>query len=107
MAEKKLQHGEISWEDFLQHFQKQWLSQLFYDKKTSEFYKLIMGVMSVMLYHEQFFHLVKYVTQYHNDDLFTNCKFFMGLGPNIYNEVEMHKPESMDYVLRKTLKQEQ
>ena len=61
MAKKKLQHGELSWEDFLQQFHKRWLPQLFYDKKASEFYKLIQGVMSVTQYHERFFHLVKYV----------------------------------------------
>ena len=61
MVEKKLQPGEISWEDFLKLFRNRWLPQLYYDKKADEFSKLIQGVMSVTQYHERFFHLVKYV----------------------------------------------
>ena len=79
MAEKKFQHGEVTWEEFLQLFRKRWLSQLYYDRKTTDFYKLVQGNMNVTQYHERFFHLVKYVPQYQHDELFRTQKFVMGL----------------------------
>ena len=38
MTEKRFQHGEVTWEEFIQHFCKWWLPQLYYDKKSIEFY---------------------------------------------------------------------
>ena len=63
--------------------------------------------MNVTQYHEIFFHLVKYVPQYQHDELFRTQKFVMGLRPEIYSEVEMQEPETMEFALRKALKQEQ
>ena len=37
MTEKKFQHGEVTWEEFLQHFRKRWLPQLYNDKKSTKF----------------------------------------------------------------------
>ena len=63
--------------------------------------------MTIIQYHEQFFHLVKYIPQYQNDDLFRTHKFIMGLCPKISNEVEMYESYSMHYALSKALKKEQ
>ena len=70
MAEKKFQHGEVTWEEFLHHFCKIWLPQLSYDKKSLDFYKLDHGNMNITQYHECFYHLVKYVPQYKHNELF-------------------------------------
>lgn len=47
MTENKFQHGEVTWEEFLQHFCKRWLPKLYYDKKSIEFYKLVQENMIV------------------------------------------------------------
>ncbi len=36
LIEKKFPHGELNWEESLQHFCKWWLPQLYFDKKSSK-----------------------------------------------------------------------
>ena len=60
--------------------------------------------MNVTQYHEHFCHLVKYVLQDQHDEIFRTQKFVMGLQPEIYSEVEIQEPETMDFALHKALK---
>lgn len=98
---------ELTWDIFLQLFQRRWLLQHFFNSKINEFQKLAQGDMTVTQYWENFSHLLKYVTQYQMNDNFKVCKIILGLKPQIGAEVEMHSLETMVATFEKATMQEQ
>jgi hypothetical protein len=51
----------ITWKQFKKYFQKENLSENFYDKKIQDFFELRLGSMSMSEYEKKFLGLLKYV----------------------------------------------
>ena len=52
--------SRITWKQFKKYFQKEYLSEHFYDKKMKEFFKLRLGSMTMAKYEKTFLGLLKY-----------------------------------------------
>jgi hypothetical protein len=61
---KQVEHineNRITWKQFKKYFQKEYLSENFYDKKMQEFFELRLGSMTMEEYEKKFLGLLKYV----------------------------------------------
>ena len=61
---KKVKHineSGITWKKFKKYFQKEYLSENFYDKKMQDFFELGLGSMTMAEYEKKFLGLLKYV----------------------------------------------
>jgi hypothetical protein len=61
---KQVEHineNRITWKQFKKYFQKEYLSEHFYDKKMQEFFELRLGSMTMAEYEKKFLGLLKYV----------------------------------------------
>jgi hypothetical protein len=61
---KQVEHvneSRITWKQFKKYFQKEYLSDHFYDKKMQEFFELRLGSMTMVEYEKKFLGLLKYV----------------------------------------------
>ena len=51
---KDIDEDTISWRKFKKHFQKEYLSKHYYDKKMEEFFELKLGSMTMEAYEKNF-----------------------------------------------------
>jgi hypothetical protein len=61
---KQVEHvneSRITWKKFKKYFQKEYLSENFYDKKMQEFFELGPGSTTMAEYENKFLGLLKYV----------------------------------------------
>jgi hypothetical protein len=61
---KQVEHvneSRITWKKFKKYFQKEYLSENFYDKKMQEFFELRSGSTTMAEYENKFLGLLKYV----------------------------------------------
>jgi hypothetical protein len=82
---KKFDHvneNRITWKKFKKYFQKDYLSDHFYDKKMQEFFELWMGSMAIEKYEKDLLGLLKYVV-FINDKKVKMQMFLSGI-PSFY-----------------------
>ena len=58
---KDIDEDKISWRKFKKYFQKEYLSEHYYDKKMEELFELKLGRMTMEVYEKKFIELLKYV----------------------------------------------
>jgi hypothetical protein len=61
---KKVEHvneSRITWKQFSKYFQKEYLSEMFYEKKVQELFELRLGSMTMVEYENKFLGLLNYV----------------------------------------------
>jgi hypothetical protein len=60
----KVQHireKNVTWKEFMRHFEKKYLTKRYYDMKMKEFFELKLGSMTIDDYEHRFLELLKYV----------------------------------------------
>jgi hypothetical protein len=84
---KQVEHineSRITWKQFKKYFQKEYLSEHFYDKKMQDFFELRLGSMTMAEYENKFLGLLKYVG-FIKDEKVKIQRFLSGL-PSFYKE---------------------
>jgi hypothetical protein len=82
---KQVEHineNRITWKKFKKYFQKEYLSEHFYDKKMQDFFELRLGSMTMEEYEKKFLGLLKYVG-FINDEKVKIQRFLSGF-PSFY-----------------------
>jgi hypothetical protein len=100
---KQVEHvneSRITWKQFKKYFQKEYLSEHFYDKKMQEFFKLRLGSMIMEKYKKKFLTLLKYVKFF--DDEKVKIKRFLSGFPTFYKEnIKYDEPNTLIEAIRK------
>jgi hypothetical protein len=84
---KKVEHvneSRFTWKQFNKYFQKEYLSEHFYDKKMHEFFELRLRSMTMAEYEKKFLGLLKYV-KFIGDEKVKIQRFISGF-PTFYKE---------------------
>jgi hypothetical protein len=58
---KGIQKEDLSWERFEKYFRNKYLSKIYFDEKTKEFYELKPGQRTIEEYVSKFLELLRYV----------------------------------------------
>jgi hypothetical protein len=100
---KQVEHineSRITWKQFKKYFQKEYLSEHFYDKKMQELFELILGSMTMEKYKKKFLGLLKYVS-FISDEKVKIHIFLSGL-PTFYKEkIKYDEPTTLTEAIRK------
>jgi hypothetical protein len=90
----------IIWKQFNKYFQKEYLSEHFYDKRMQEFFELRLGSMNMEKYEKKFFGLLKYV-RFIGDEKVKIHIFLSGI-PTFYKEnIKYDEPKTLTKAIRK------
>jgi hypothetical protein len=85
----------LSWEKFEKHFQKKYLSEKYFDKKTKEFYELKLGQLTIEEYVNKFLYLLRYVP-YIKVQKEKVQHFIIGLPKDYQNIIEFDEPKTLE-----------
>jgi hypothetical protein len=100
---KQFEHineNRITWKQFKKYFQKEYLSENFYDKKMQDFFEISMESMTMEEYENNLLGLLKYVG-FINDEKVKIQSFFSGL-PSFYKEnIRYDEPKTLNESIRK------
>ena len=77
-----INENNITWKKFNKYFQKEYLSEHFYDNKMQELFELRMGTKTMEEYENKFFGLLKYV-RFINDEKVKLQIFLSGIQKNL------------------------
>jgi hypothetical protein len=95
-----INENRITWKKFKKYFQKEYLSEHFYDKKMQEFFELRLGSMTMEEYEKKFLGLLKYVG-FINDEKVNIHRFLSGL-PAFYKEnIRCDEPKTLIEAIKK------
>jgi hypothetical protein len=64
---KGLKEKQMEWSDFKKYFKKQYLSEIYYERKTKEFYELRLGQMTMDDLINKFLELLRFVPYIQED----------------------------------------
>jgi hypothetical protein len=81
---ENVNESRITWKQFKKYFQKEYLSDHFYDKKMQDFFEIGLGSMTMVEYKMKFLGLLKYVW-FINDEKVKVHRFLSGL-PSFYKQ---------------------
>jgi hypothetical protein len=99
----KVEHvneSRITWKQFKKYFQKEYLSENFYDKKMQEFFELRLGSMTIEEYEKKLLGLLKYV-KFIGDEKVKIHIFLSGF-PSFYKEnIKYDKPRTLTEAIKK------
>jgi hypothetical protein len=100
---KQVEHineSKITWKKFKKYFQKEYLSEHFYDKKMQDFFELRLGSMTMAEYENKFLGLLKYVG-FIKDEKVKIQRFLSGI-PSFYKEkIQYDEPRTLTETIRK------
>ena len=100
---KQVEHvneSRITWKQFKKYFQKEYLSEHFYDKKMQDFFELRLGSMTMGEYEKKFLGLLKYV-RFIGDEKVKIQIFLSGL-PTFYKEnIKYDEPKTLTEAIKK------
>jgi hypothetical protein len=92
--------SRITWKQFKKYFQKEHLSNHFYEKKMQDFFELRLGSMTMAEYEKKFLGLLKYV-RFIGDEKVKIQRFLSGL-PTFYKEkIKYDKPKTLTEAIMK------
>jgi hypothetical protein len=58
---KGIHEEDLTWQQFEKYFRKKYLSEIFFDEKTKEFYELKLRQLTIEEYVNKFLELLRYV----------------------------------------------
>jgi hypothetical protein len=100
---KQVEHVDerrITWKQFKNYFQKEYLSEHFYDKKMQELFELGLGSMTMEKYKKKFLGLLTYV-KFIGDEKVKIQIFLSGI-PAFYKEnIKYDEPKTLTEAIRK------
>jgi hypothetical protein len=100
---KQVEHineNRITWKQFKKYFQKEYLSEHFYDNKIQALFELRLGSMTMVEYEKKFLGLLKYVG-FINDEKIKIQRFLSGL-PTFYKEnIRYDETKTLTEAIRK------
>jgi hypothetical protein len=100
---KQVQHineNHITWKQFKRYFNKEYLSEHYYEEKMQEFFEMRLGSMTMGEYENKFSRLLKYVG-FIKDDKVKIQKFFSEV-PSFYKEnIQYDEPRTLTETIRK------
>jgi hypothetical protein len=95
-----INESRITWKQFKRYFQKEYLSENFYDKKMQDFFELRLGSMTMVEYENKFLGLLKYVG-FIKDEKVKIQRFLSGL-PSFYKEnIQYDEPKTLTETIGK------
>jgi hypothetical protein len=100
---KQVEHvneSRITWKKFKKYFQKDYLSEHFYDKKMEEFFELRLGSMTMIEYEKNFLGLLKYV-RFIGDEKVKIHRFLSGLLAFYKENIKYDEPTTFTKSIRK------
>jgi hypothetical protein len=100
---KKVEHineSRITWKHFKKYFQKEYLSEHFYDKKMKDFFELNLGSMTMTKYENNLLGLLKY-GRFISDDKVKIKIFISGLVSFYKKNTNYDEPKTLTEAIRK------
>jgi hypothetical protein len=97
---KGIHEKEISWKQFEKHFKKKYMSEIYYDGKTKEFYELKMGHLTIDEYINKFLDLMRYVPYIKYEKVKIHG-FISGLPQSFLDRIEFDEPKTLEDIIRK------
>jgi hypothetical protein len=95
-----INESRITWKQFKKYFQKEYLSEHFYDREMQEFFRLSLGSMTMEEYEKKFLGLLKYVRFI--DDEKVKIQIFLSGLPAFYKETfKYDEPKTLTEAIRK------
>lgn len=91
---------ELSWNEFKRLFRKNYLSNIYYDRKAKELYDLKMGSMTNEEYMTKFLELLRYVPYLKNEKKKVQS-FISGFPLEFKDWIEYDEPWLLEEVIRK------
>ena len=92
---------DLEWLEFKKLFKKQYLSKIYYERKTKEFYELKLGQMTTEDLINKFLDLLRFVS--YIKCVKVKMQWFLCFLPQYYkDEIEFDYPNNLDKFLRKT-----
>ena len=95
-----INESRITWKQFKKYFQKEYLSEHFYDKKMQEFFELQLGSMTMVEYEKKFLGLLKYVRLI-GDDKVKIQGFINGLLAFYKENIKYDEPKTLIEAIKK------
>jgi hypothetical protein len=100
---KQVEHineSRITWKKLKKCFQKEYISEHFYDKKMKEFFELRLGSMTMTEYEKKFLGLLKYVEFIKYEKV--KIQSFLSGFPSFYKEnIQYDEPKNLTETIRK------
>ena len=90
----------MEWSAFKKYFKKEYLSEIYYERKTKEFYELRLGQMAMDDLINKFVALLRFVPYIWEEKL--KIQWFLRCLPQSYKDrIEFDNPKSLSEVFRK------
>jgi hypothetical protein len=100
---KQVEHvneSGITWKQFKKYFQKEYLSEHFYDNKMQEFFEIKLGSMTMAEYEKKFLVFLKYVKFIGDEKV--NIQIFLSGFPTFYKEkIKYDEPKTLTEAIKK------
>jgi hypothetical protein len=97
---KGLKRKQMEWCDFKKYFKKQYLSEIYYERKMKEFYELRLGQMTMEDVINKFLELLRFVPYIREDKV--KIQQFLSYLPQSYRDkIEFDNPKSLSEVFKK------
>jgi hypothetical protein len=100
---KQVEHineNRITWKEFKKYFQKEYLSEYFYDKKMHDLFELRLGSMTMEDYEKKFLGLLKYVGFINNEKVKIQ-RFLSGFLAFYKENIWYDEPKTLTEAIRK------
>jgi hypothetical protein len=100
---KQVEHineSRITWKQFRKYFQKEYLSEHFYDKKMQDFFEIRLGSMTMAEYENKFLGLLMYVG-FINDEKVKIQRFLSGFSSFYKEKIQYDATRTLTKTIRK------
>ena len=92
---KDIDEEKISWRKFKKYFQKEYLSEHYYDKKMKGLFELKLRSMTMEAYEKKFLELLNYA-DFIKDEKVNIQRFLSGLPESYRDKIQYDRPKNLE-----------
>jgi hypothetical protein len=96
-----IKEKNVTWKEFKKHFEKKYLTKIYYDKKMKDFFELKLGSVTIDEYERRFLELLKYVS-FIKDETIKIHRYLSGLPSFISDKIQYDDTKNLEETLRKS-----
>jgi hypothetical protein len=99
VQERHINEKNITWKEFRKYFQKKYLTNIYYDKKMKDFFKLKLGRMTIYEYERRFLELLKYVSFIKEEPV--KIQWYLSGIPSFFSDkIQYDDPKTLEETIR-------
>jgi hypothetical protein len=95
----QIKEKNVTWKEFIKHFQKKYLTKRYHDNKMKELFELNLGSMTIDEYESKFLELLKYVS-FIKDETINIQRYLSGLPSFINYKIQYDDPKTLEETIR-------